>query len=166
MSRPRSLPNLSAKQEASLWPMVTAACDTAARLGHCEPTATAKTDWRHGYLQEKCKIHSLKCIAGKGNQFARVMAALQMVAGDGIDWIIKADAAKPAELLHHVRGMLAGMGIAEDYARGIARNALRLQALPQLDELASHQLSLVVKILYGQGNRIWAAQNRSQEEPF
>lgn len=166
--RPRSLDNLSPKQEAALWPMVTAACDAAAQLGYCEPTTAAKTAWRHQYLEKACSIHSLKAIKSSGPMFARVMAALQLVAGDGIGWIIKAEAAKPAELLWHVRAMLKGMGIAEDYARGIARNACKLRGkdLPLLDDLAPEQLERVMKIIYGQGARIWHAQYRNKEEPF
>ena len=144
--------------------MVSNATAAAAKVGWCADTSAAKTEWRKFYLKTACRIESLKDISTRGSQFAEVMAALQMVARDGINWIMRVDAGRPNELLWHAREVLKTFGIVEAFACGIARNAFKLVKLPTLEELTAEQLDKLLRILRAQGGRIATAQKRRQ--PF
>lgn len=168
-TRRRSLMNLTIAQEGALWPMLTNACATAASLGLCEDSAKGKEVWRRNHLAREAGIESLKHIPRGGKVFAKVMAALQVVVGDGIEWIIKADSCKPHELIYHAQQMLRRLQIPEDYACGVARNALKLTGETALEDLEPEQLDRVIKIFYAQGKRIAEAAKPKREtggDPF
>ena len=154
---------LSPGQQAALWPMLAEAWAAhVCREQVADTSSNGKDAWRKQYLGSKMGIWSLKMIPKGGLTFCRVMAALQEVARNGIDWIVKAGQASPADLIYHARAVLGEHDIPEAYACGIARNAFHFDALPALHDLSEEQLATTIRIVYAQGPRIATAARKSQ----
>lgn len=153
---------ISKAQRSALWPMLAEAwLAHALESGERVSDSKAKELWRKRHLGARLGVWSLKQIPRAGKTFAKVMGALQEVARNGIDWIIKAGDADAAGLVFHARAVLAGWDIAEGYACGIARNAFTLAAVPAgLDALEPAQLDALIRILHAQGPRIKASADR------
>lgn len=149
-------------QRGALWPMLAEAwLAHALESGERVNDSKAKELWRKRYLGARLGVWSLKQIPRGGRMYARVMGALQEIARNGIDWIIKAEECDAATLVFHARAVLAVWDIPEGYACGIARNACSLPAVPEhLGRLEPAQLGDLIRILHAQAPRIHAAAHR------
>lgn len=150
---------ISDAQQKTLWPMLAEAwLAHALETGERVNDSRAKELWRKRYLGARLGVWSLKQIPRAGRTFARVMGALQEVARNGIDWILKAEEGGGEALVHHARAVLAAWDISEGYACGIARNSFHLERVPAgLEELTPPQLDELVRLLHAQGPRVKAS---------
>jgi len=157
---------LNDAQQGALWPMLHEAWTVhAIDAGVRVTDSKAKDQWRKQYLGAALGVWSLKQVPRGGPLYARVMGKLQEIARNGIDWILKAGDAQPPELLHHARQFLAVHDIPEPYACGIARQSLRLEHQPDLEDLAPEQLAQVIRILHAQAPRIKASAAKKTTHP-
>jgi hypothetical protein len=146
---------LSKAQQSKLWPMLAAAWRRhAENQGLRASDAKAKDQWRRAYLAGKCGIWSLKQIPRGGKLFAQVMGALQEVAQNGIEWLVREQQDEREGMLKHVFDMCQKAGIAYSYALGIARNMFQQPDLAGLDGLSYAELSRFSKALHAQIDRI------------
>ena len=107
--------------------------------------------FRKAYLLEKAQIGSLKDIPKSGPVFAKVMAALEELAGDGVKWNIKSDSgeADRAVAQHNLGELLNEHRIDHRWATGLARRALRNETI-ELWEMDAEQTETVLGILRAQ----------------
>lgn len=155
---------LSPGQQGALWPMLAEAWLAHAIANDLRVNdSKAKEIWRREYLGAKLGVWSLKQVPPSGPLFARVMGALQEIARNGIEWIVKAGDCDNAGLVFHARAVLATWDIPEGYACGIARNACSLSSLPAgLDDLEPAQLGALIRVLHAQAPRIHQAASRGR----
>lgn len=98
------------------------------------------------YLQElffATGQHSTsECNAGR--DYDRAMAHFESIAGNGIKWAMKIHSGDANRLLHELRATVGGYEIDEDYLRGVARQMLQTEELPELEKLSRKQLILIL----------------------
>ena len=125
----------------------------------------ARETWRHEQLHSACGVYSLKQIPVHGKQYARIMARWEEITWSGIYWRMKSIGPDNMALVILIRETCEHFDLAEDYVCGIAKNALSLEELPDLETLQPWQLQKIVKILFAQGQRISASAHRHDPQP-
>lgn len=145
--------NLSQNQQRAVWRKLDAAWRAhAGREGIRVNDSNAKTAFRKAVLKRSTNLDSLADLPKAGPQFARFMAALEQIAGDGVKWTMHADsgAADAAVTLHQLREVMREPGLEERYVRGIAARALKSDELPLLDNLNAKDAETVLRIVRAQ----------------
>lgn len=79
--------------------------------------------------------------------FAGACAAFEAIVGDSCYWGLRAHNESSRALIHAVQTVCNEYDLAEEYARGVARQALRLDSLPMLEQLQPAQLVIVLRAL-------------------
>lgn len=150
MARPRTLLNLSAPQESTIWHAMENAKKAMLACGRIAK-ASEWDAFRKAYLLREVKIESLKDIPKSGPIFARVMAALERLAGDGVTWNIRVDSgtADKAVAQHNLGEFLNENRIDHRWATGLARQALKNERI-ELWEMDGAQTMTVLGILRAQ----------------
>lgn len=148
--RARSLPKLSEFQEHAIWYAVDAAKKAAVSCGKIAK-ASQWDGFRRDYLRAEAGIESLRDIPKSGPIFAKVMAALERLAGDGVKWNIKVNSgnADRAVAQHNLGEFLNENQIDYRWATGVARQALKNERV-ELWEMDGGQTETVLSILRAQ----------------
>lgn len=141
----------------------TARCRSGKRCGAC-----AFCEWYEAELREAVGVASTVDLDVK-RDFERVMRHFAEIAGD-LYWMTRIDGADARRLQANVRAVCAQRDFDEDYIRGGAKKALKLEELPQLEDLTYEQLATVLSALKSKARhfRDWTPdQGRARvEEPF
>jgi hypothetical protein len=70
-----------------------------------------------------------------------------VIARNGIDWQLKLAGADKRPIIHTILEICREHDLDENYMRGVARQALKLEALPELERLEPAQLLIVLQLL-------------------
>jgi hypothetical protein len=125
----------------------------------------ARREWYERELAAATgKKSSEQCNAGK--DFEKAMAHFEAIAGDSIEWQLKLYTGDARRILHEIRDLVRHHDLDEDYARGIARQALKLDALPDITELDAKDLVVVLRALKIQVARPRQSTAPARELPF
>jgi hypothetical protein len=111
-----------------------------------------------GNLHEWLGVYSTKEL-NAGPDFTFVMMKYEQLLGDGYRWRLQYENQHVNGQVHKIREICRELDLEEDYARGVARQALGLGRLPLFPELSPRQLQTVLRVLKAQGSRIAAAAN-------
>ncbi len=100
--------------------------------------------------------------------FERLMAHFEGIASDGIKWQLKSEGGDARRLAHKIRGICKDHDLDEDYVCRVARQALRLDSLPDLDRMNTEQLFMILRALRCDAERLTVAAHASDpnNEPF
>lgn len=109
--------------------------------------AKAKDAWRRAQITKSTGCMSLTQVPGKGKKYIQLMAHMEVIARNGIDWQMKLTGADTRPIVHSIREICREHDLEEDYVRGVARKALKLDSLPLLDSLGAPQLLTVLQLL-------------------
>lgn len=143
---------LSENQQRAVWRQLDAAWKAhAAREGIRENDSVAKTAFRKRVLRESTGLASLTLLPKAGPLFAKFMAALEVIAGDGIKWNVHVDSGEAARAcpLHALGALMVERGISPAYVTGIARRACRDERM-ELHDLDAAQAETVLRIVRAQ----------------
>ncbi len=144
-----------------LWHALGATKKAVVGRGQCD--AKGWDVFRKAWLKDKVRIDSLRDIPKSGGLFARVMAALEELSGDGIAWNVRVDSgtADAAVLQHQLGELMLELKLDHRYITGIARQALKLPTM-ELHEMDAGQTDTVLGIVRAQ---IWKGM-KGKEGPF
>jgi len=118
----------------------------------------ARELWYRGELIECLGKDSTKT-ASQTRDFERVMSHFEAILGDSIYWQMQAFRGDAKRIVHEISAICENSGLDEDYLRGIARQALRFEAPPQLIDLSPDQLLIILRAA-----RIHARRIRRDQE--
>lgn len=82
------------------------------------------------------------CNAGRDYEF--VMRALEAIIGDSIKWHLKAAGGDANRIRHELRSLCTDHEISDSYMQRIARQALKLDEPPALEDMSRDQLATVL----------------------
>lgn len=100
-------------------------------------------DWYEQELYYAVKTTSTSdCNAGRDYDLA--MAHFESIAGESIKWQMRVHSGDARRLLHELSEITEDHGIDEDYLRGVARQMLKVDHLPELSKLTKPQLVLIL----------------------
>lgn len=151
-----------------VWPMIAEAWLAFLRT---QPGAVnssrAKDEWRKARLLEWFGTESTKELSPT-DDFEFAMMKFEEIAGGGIRWRMKYASGPARRWTHKIRATCAELDLEEDYARRIARQALKLPTLPLFEELSPRQLQTVLRVIKAQGKRMVATATATEEDgnPF
>jgi hypothetical protein len=120
--------------------------------------------WIRTELHEWCGVWSTNEL-NPHEDFEFVMARLEEMIGGDIYWQMRYKNGSARRLIHRLTQICRERDIDEDYARGVARNALGLETLPLFEEMSPKQLRTLVQIFSKQAGRIATCAAESNE-PF
>lgn len=108
--------------------------------------AAAKDAWYRAELRAALGVDSTNDANPKAD-FEKAMAHFEAIAGDSIEWQLKLFSGDARRVLHEIRDLCRHYDLDEAYARGIARQALNLEALPDIGTLDARSLVTVLHAL-------------------
>jgi hypothetical protein len=108
--------------------------------------ARRRRAWYERELQAKFGVTSTNDLNPK-KDFEEAMAHFEAIAGDSIEWQLKLFSGDARRVLHEIRDLCRNFDLDESYARGIARQALQLDALPDIGALDAKSLVTVLRAL-------------------
>ena len=150
-SRPRRLPPTKG-QSLPLWGL-----RGAAWAQHCADHGLAVSDraaletWWRSLLWATLQVRSLTEVPRSGAAYVDLMAALEVVARNGITWQLRRPGAEVRPLVHAVLDFVEEHQLSEHYVCGIARQMLGTENMPALDRLTPAQLLTLLQILRANG---------------
>jgi hypothetical protein len=138
------------KQQGIYRRLVTAAWKKhAGGNGIAEKDKPAKERWYRKQLHAELGVWTTKELSQ--NDFAKACATFEAIIGESIYWATRALGGKESErkrrALHAIREQCRKADIEEDYARGIARQALKRDTLPWLDDLTADELITLMQLI-------------------
>lgn len=114
-----------------------------------EKNKAAKERWYRAALHAELSVWTTKEL--RQNDFAKACATFETLIGESIYWTTRALGGKEGErkrrALHAIKELCQQADLAEDYARGIARRALKRETLPWLDDLTADELISVMQLI-------------------
>ncbi|HEX8312764.1 MAG TPA: hypothetical protein VF614_15690 [Chthoniobacteraceae bacterium] len=139
---------LSPEQLKPFWMMLTVAWEQHCREHGVDHTDTNLKDaWRRDQVRKSTGKSSLTQVPRVGRKFIQLMADLEVITRSGITWQVKLHGAEKRPIIHTILEICREHDLDEHYMRGVARQALRLEALPQLEQLEVAQLLTVLQLL-------------------
>ncbi len=117
-------------------------------LQHCRdeqlPIAPMDRDWYEAELVVATG-HRTTSECNAGRDYDHAMAHFEALARAGVKWQLKLSRGDAIRLAHNIREVCANHDLDEDFMRGIARQALRLDTLPELVKLSPDDLMIVLR---------------------
>ncbi len=122
----------------------------------------AKDKWYRANLHEACGVYTSVELNQK-DDFERAMAHFEAICGDDFTWQLKLLKGDARRALHEIQAVCREADFDEDYAAGIARQALGLDTRPLLENLKAPKLVVVLRALKIQARRCVRAE---EAQPF
>jgi hypothetical protein len=142
--------NLSEAQLRPLWTLLAAAWAAHCRTsGERVTDSKAKEAWRRETLRRETGFDSLTRLPRAGRHYVTFMAALEVIAANGVRWQLALHGADARPYHHAITKLIEDHGLAEEYVEGIVCTVLRCEreTLPGWGAMTVEQLAHILGAL-------------------